>query len=818
MKIGVCALGAVGAFAGSALGMVEVPFAGNEIVEVENRVFPDKEPSLLPEGAQWKLVWNDEFDQKEIDRTKWLCRENFWGDDFPAFAHDYQGIEMTGETVKLKVFRRGEADYASPHLQTGSLTYDIPKEPTKGQPRFWPFGRRAKPTFMHRYGYYEIRCRLNRFAGWHSAFWIQAPGVGSHPDPAFGGTEVDIMESWKLHGKGADRGYMVGGVIAGGYGSDGQGFTHFQWRQPGAAEGWHNYGVLWTPHGYEFYCDGRKVGEQNCPVSHVEEFLLVSTEPAGYRSLGADGGLSAAGTRVWGRPSGALARAVAEGDFFEIDYVRVYDNAAGYDEPLEELPAVAVDEPRVEDRGAVATNILLRVNRLSTLAPATLLAETSEAELLKLNSLAATFLNRKTMYLNWMTSARITCAKLVRARRAAAAAAEPPVSARPSGTHFVRDAVQPFVDKGQCAGLVSILCNGDITEVACVGWADREKKRPITLDSSYMIASQSKGVCGVAAAILVEEGKLSLDDPVCRYLPAFSNLWTWAKVKTADGKTVTARVPAKRTMTVRNLLTHTAGLPFESPVKDRLGWTRVPVKVSAAMAATYPLRSEPGERFAYSNWGIDVAAAVVEAASGQRFEEFLEKRIFRPLGMKDTTFQPSDELLSRAMEAYVVGGERQAVWMAERDTMPRPYNGPDVFPSAGAGLWSTPRDLVKFYRMLMNRGIGDNGVRILGEKTVKTLLECDQIPEGAETKKPYSLGLHVDGTSGWYGHGGAWSTNCRIHPEKRKLKLLALQIESDGSEPKPPFLSAYEKAASAFLRLQPGEDAGAAGFVGRTSE
>ena len=402
-----------------------------------------------------------------------------------------------------------------------------------------------------------------------------------------------------------------------------------------------------------------------------------------------------------------------------------------------------------------------------------------------------------------------------------AAVERPPLAAQPSGTAFSRDAVQPYVDGGQCAGLVSILYNKGVCEVGCIGWADRERRRPMTLDSMYMIASQSKGICGIAAAILIEEGKLDLEDPVSKYLPDYTNLTVWATVSDSAGKRIQTPVPVKHTMTVRNLLTHTAGFSFSSPVSRKVGWTRVPIRVNAAIGATYPLAYEPGTRFAYSNFGIDVAAAVVEVVSGARIEEFLRGRIFQPLGMKDTTFWPTEEQLGRAMMPYYVGRDNPAYRIEGRPTMPKPYNGPDVFPSLGAGLWSSPRDLVKFYKMLLNRGVGDNGARILKAETVMELLEKDQIPATAVVKENYrySLGLQVDGASGWYGHGGAWTTDCRINPREDKLKFLAQQIDYvwPKEEPKP-FLDALHRAEDEFLKRKPGEDASGAAFVGRRSE
>ncbi len=300
-------------------------------VQVKTEAVAGKAPSLLPPGKKWTLVWHDEFDRKEIDRTKWMCRESFWGYDFPAFAHGFEGVEMTGETVKLNLIRKGD-DFTSPHLQTGSLTYDIPRD-TSG---FWPFGKRKKPLFMKKYGYFEIRCRQPKNPGWHAAFWLQAPGVGSHPDAGVCGVETDIMENYQQFTKGK----IVGGNGWGGYGRDSCWYDHFEWTHEETTDGWHHYGCDWTPEGYTFYCDGKKVGEQNYPVSHVPQFLLVSTEPGGYRKAGSDGGLTAGrNAKSWGTPDPRLFKARLP-DCFEVDFVRVYDAA-----PVPEPPLAHPAEP-----------------------------------------------------------------------------------------------------------------------------------------------------------------------------------------------------------------------------------------------------------------------------------------------------------------------------------------------------------------------------------------------------------------------------------------------------------------------------------------
>ena len=112
-----------------------VDISSSPVVQVRTATVAGEAVSLLPSDKKWKLVWHDEFNGPEIDRTKWMCRESFWGADFPAFAHDFEGVEMTGQSVKLHLLRKGN-DFSSPHLQTGSLSYDIPKDGSG----FWPFG------------------------------------------------------------------------------------------------------------------------------------------------------------------------------------------------------------------------------------------------------------------------------------------------------------------------------------------------------------------------------------------------------------------------------------------------------------------------------------------------------------------------------------------------------------------------------------------------------------------------------------------------------------------------------------------------------
>ena len=345
-----------------------------------------------------------------------------------------------------------------------------------------------------------------------------------------------------------------------------------------------------------------------------------------------------------------------------------------------------------------------------------------------------------------------------------------------SGTTFARDALQKYVDSGELPGAISVFYKDGVQETCCIGYADADKKRPITLDDHYMQCSQTKGFCGVTIAQLVEEGKISLDDPVSKYLPEFATLWV--KADASDG--AQTLVKAKNVLTVRNVMNHTGGFAFELPNYQAMGgWSRrMPLRSVAATAAAIPLQFEPGTKAQYSNVGIDIGAAIVERVTGKRWEQVVQERILDPLGMKDSTFFPTDAQLAAKIEMYDVKGGEKAKWREQNPSMQRPYGDDRVFSSAGAGLWTTARDQLKFYKMLMNLGVGENGVRILKEETVKSILAKSTRP--ATLKDPnYSLGLRApinDSEDEWFGHGGAWGTNCMVNWHKRQLKLWAVQF------------------------------------------
>ena len=380
-----------------------------------------------------------------------------------------------------------------------------------------------------------------------------------------------------------------------------------------------------------------------------------------------------------------------------------------------------------------------------------------------------------------------------------------------SKTTFAREALQPFVDSGALAGAISVFYNNGVQETCCIGYADVEKKRPIRMDNVFMQCSQTKGFCGVTIAKLVEEGKLSLDDPVSKYLPEFNDLWVLDGEK--DGVKTLHR--AKNVLTVRMVLNHTGGFPFEVSAKRADvrggGWSGgAPIRQVASIAAASPLMFEPGTRDLYSNTGIDIGAAVVETITGMKWEQYLKQEVLDPLGMKSTWFWPTDKQLKTKVELYDTQENGPAKWCYEADWEQRPYNDSHVFASAGAGLWTTANDQLKFYKMLMNLGVGDNGVRILKEETVKNLLAVSTRPAG---KGGYSLGLSApekDGENEWFGHGGAWGTNCAVNWHKKQLKLWVVQLRGPQ-----PWNGPMGKAAESFFS----QDVNASGvnaFTGRT--
>ena len=257
-------------------------------------------PSLLPEGKRWKLVWHDEFDGDTLDLSKWSYRLHLMQRRHKTFAEE--GAELDGKGNLLLKLIKKDGHFYSPQLQTGSNYLDRPGDQYGSSKFTWPVAKIEQPKFQHKYGYYEIRCKLPAQPGWWAAFWLQSPLIGSTLDPARSGVEVDIMENFSRHGFVSHNNHWNG------YGADHQ--SAGSGSRKVTQGDFHVYGLDWSKDGYVYYIDGKESWRCPGPVSDCEQFILISTECMGYR----DGDT----------PHEELKKAILP-DCFTVDYVRVFD-------------------------------------------------------------------------------------------------------------------------------------------------------------------------------------------------------------------------------------------------------------------------------------------------------------------------------------------------------------------------------------------------------------------------------------------------------------------------------------------------------------
>ncbi len=349
-------------------------------------------------------------------------------------------------------------------------------------------------------------------------------------------------------------------------------------------------------------------------------------------------------------------------------------------------------------------------------------------------------------------------------------------------------ALETFVQSEKLPGAVSIAAAPDGTlTIDCVGWADVEKKVPMRPDTMFWIASMSKGMTCAALLTLVDEGKLSLDDPVEKFLPEFASVKVG--VPNEDG-TVTLRAP-KTKMTIRNVLSHTAGFPFITPQMQQFGIDVFSMRHQASVAASQPLLSDPGTKFQYSNVGINIGAAVIEVVSGKPYAEFMQERIFDPLGMKDATFWPNEEQMSRMVTHYQVSDTDSPKKLEHRPFLQEPYSDRNKrFAEGGGGIFCTPQDTIKFYQMIANRGVW-NGKRILSEASIE---ELGKKQTGENVQNSYSLGMNVH--DDWIEHGGALQTDGCACP---KLGWSCIYFVQLSGNLKPSATDAWRNAVIAFI-------------------
>jgi CubicO group peptidase (beta-lactamase class C family) len=353
--------------------------------------------------------------------------------------------------------------------------------------------------------------------------------------------------------------------------------------------------------------------------------------------------------------------------------------------------------------------------------------------------------------------------------------------------------VKAFIDAQTVAGAVTLVATGsDVLEFHALGMADIDASRPMQKDSIFQIMSMTKPVTAIGIMMLAEEGKLALRDPVEQYLPEFRD----QRVATNTGPDADRlRVPG-HAITIRDLLTHTAGIQDTAPsiIHDYPQSMNVPLAEVVRQLAMQPLLFQPGTQWSYSSPGIEILGRLIEVCSGQKYEEFITSRILQPLGMKDTFFYPPADKISRIAMVYV---SKDGKLVRAPGTIlggdPAKYRQGAVFPAPGWGLYSTAEDLLRLYRMMLNHG-AYQGRRYLSPFSVHLMTEAHTTgihPVGWMRGADYGLAWEVvtdplgelaGHSKGTYGHGGAFGTQGWIDPRNELISVLLIQRADGGTD------------------------------------
>ncbi len=384
-----------------------------------------------------------------------------------------------------------------------------------------------------------------------------------------------------------------------------------------------------------------------------------------------------------------------------------------------------------------------------------------------------------------------------------ASTAHPALAAEPR----VAGALQPFVDDHKLAGAVVLVASPEQTlALEAVGYADIAAKVPMKADDLFWIASMSKPMTASALMMLVDEGKVRLDDPVETYLPEFRGQMVVAEK--GNGRLV-LRKPA-HPITVRNILSHTSGLVGRSPLEDKLDV--LPLRIGAITYGLSPLQFEPGSKYEYCNPGINTAGRIIEVVSGMPYEDFMRKRLFDPLGMKDTTFWPTESQEKRIARSYKPNASHDGFEEIHVTQLTYPLTDRSKrHPYPAGGLFSTAADVGTFGRMILNGGVAD-GKRLLSESAVRqmTSTQTGDLLNGGKGEHGYGLGFSTGRKSrgdsgpvipGPCGHGGAYDTHLDIDPGRKLVLVYMVHRAGYKGEENGAIYSAFKKAAeSSFAK------------------
>lgn len=355
------------------------------------------------------------------------------------------------------------------------------------------------------------------------------------------------------------------------------------------------------------------------------------------------------------------------------------------------------------------------------------------------------------------------------------------------------EVMQRYVDEGRLGGAVTLVARaGKVAHLQAYGTLDPATGAAMPTDAIFRVASQTKAVTSVAVMILFEEGKLLLGDPVSKYIPEFASTTVAVPDKSIKGPGYRV-VPAKRKITVRDLLTHSSGVSYGTgPAKELYkaaglqGWFLAdrdePVGVYMKKLASLPFDAQPGEKFIYG-YNTDILGYLVEVVSGLTLAEFIEKRITGPLDMKDTHFFLPEDKTGRLAALYGIGESGKAGPVTDPKDISY-VRGPRKCYAGGAGLLSTAEDYARFLLMLQSGGEWA-GVHILSPKTVE-LMTVDHLgPLYISPGNGFGLGFWVTkelgrtgepGSVGAYGWGGAYHTTYWVDPVEKLVAVFMTQL------------------------------------------
>jgi CubicO group peptidase (beta-lactamase class C family) len=332
----------------------------------------------------------------------------------------------------------------------------------------------------------------------------------------------------------------------------------------------------------------------------------------------------------------------------------------------------------------------------------------------------------------------------------------------------IDEAMQPFIDRGELAGVVTLVADDkNILHLSALGQRDISHHLPMRTDTIFWIASMTKLMTSSAIMMLQEEGKLSIDDPVSKFIPEF------AALKTPSGKLAN--------LTIRQLMTHTSGLQ-EAP-DGKMHKARTLAELIPAFLDR-PTLFEPGTKWEYSQSGINTLGRIIEIVSGESYPDFIQERILGPLGLKEATFYPTKEQIARLAVSYSLKDGKLKKTKIIR--LPGPVGDRNHYPAANGGLFCTAPEYCRFCQMLLNGGTLD-GHQYLRPETIAlmTSVQTRGVPKvgfipGSQWGLAFSLvekpiGITAMLSPGTFGHGGAYGTQAWIDPVKKRIYIMMIQ-------------------------------------------